>query len=239
MISDHHETVFVHIPKCAGQSVEHMFLDDLGLDWEERAPLLLRKRMAAEPGPPRLAHLLARDYVSLGYISETNFEKYFKFSVVRNPYNRVLSLYNYLNIARARSGFLKSVFGQRIAKRLSGTLPMSLDDFITEFLPQQFASADDYGEKSMYWFVRKQIDYVADVEGRLLVDQIIRLEDLKDKIEDLRLSCRLVSNIRHVNKSNTRADISRLSAKNFETIEDLYADDFDRFGYDRRSQLVG
>ena len=31
MISHEHKTVFIHIPKCGGQSVETCFLDDLGL----------------------------------------------------------------------------------------------------------------------------------------------------------------------------------------------------------------
>ena len=42
MISHNHEYVFVHIPKCGGQSIEHVFLNDLGLEWHNRSPLLLR-----------------------------------------------------------------------------------------------------------------------------------------------------------------------------------------------------
>ena len=34
MISLFHETIFVHIPKCAGQSVEQAFLSDFELDSE-------------------------------------------------------------------------------------------------------------------------------------------------------------------------------------------------------------
>jgi len=44
MISHKHKTVFVHIPKVAGQSVEQMYLADLGLNWSERAVLLLRPK---------------------------------------------------------------------------------------------------------------------------------------------------------------------------------------------------
>ena len=44
MISKAHKTIFVHIPKVAGQSIETMFLNDLNLKWDERSKLLLRKK---------------------------------------------------------------------------------------------------------------------------------------------------------------------------------------------------
>lgn len=97
MLSLHHECVFVHIPKCGGQSIEMAFLEDLGLNWRTRAPLLLRHNPDLELGPPRLAHLTAKDYVAYKYIPGELFERYFKFSVARNPYSRVVSLYHYQN----------------------------------------------------------------------------------------------------------------------------------------------
>jgi hypothetical protein len=42
MISYKRKCVFVHIPKCAGQSIESVFDNDAGLTWENRAPFLLR-----------------------------------------------------------------------------------------------------------------------------------------------------------------------------------------------------
>ena len=68
MISHKHKTVFVHIPKVAGQSVEQMYLADLGLNWSERAVLLLRPKLNTEKGPERLAHLTAAQYTQFGYL---------------------------------------------------------------------------------------------------------------------------------------------------------------------------
>ena len=63
MISHHQKCVFVHIPKNAGQSIEHVFINLLELTWETRAPLLLRRNEHPELGPLRLAHLKAEEYV--------------------------------------------------------------------------------------------------------------------------------------------------------------------------------
>jgi len=47
MISHHHRAIFVHIQKCAGQRVETVFLNDLALPRETRAPFQLRLRRPA------------------------------------------------------------------------------------------------------------------------------------------------------------------------------------------------
>ena len=53
MISHKHKTIFVHIPKTGGQSVESVFIEDEGLTWDTRAPLLLRRN---DDGFPDLWH---------------------------------------------------------------------------------------------------------------------------------------------------------------------------------------
>ena len=61
MISHRHQCVFVHVPKTAGISIEHVFLAQYGLTWDERAPLLLRFNPDPALGPERLGHLTATD----------------------------------------------------------------------------------------------------------------------------------------------------------------------------------
>ena len=172
MISSSHKTLFVHIPKVAGQSIETMFLNELGLGWDQRGALLLRKKKPTEQGPERLAHLRGRDYVSLGYISQEDFDAYFKFSFVRDPYKRTFSFYNFLGYSRI----------------------MSFKSFVQKVLPKKLASDD--------FFFRSQYDYIFDTNGNCLVDYIGRLEHIKDDIKTVAVKAGIPNaSLPHVNKS--------------------------------------
>lgn len=158
MISHPHRCIFVHIPKCGGQSVETMFLRDLGLTWEQRAPLLMRPAVRGEPAPPMVAHLLARDFVAKHYISQGLFESYFKFAIVRDPHERAASIFRFLQINHA----------------------MSFEQYLTGYLTDAVTDP----QHPMHWFVRPQVDFVYGDSG-LLVDRVIKLEDIDAEVPDI------------------------------------------------------
>jgi len=183
MISRHHKTIFVHIPKAAGQSVEMVFLSDLGLTWQTRESLLLRRNDDSAKGPPRLAHLKASDYVRLGYISRIDFEQYFKFAVVRNPWSRTVSLYRHLHPN------------------------MSFRDFANVWLPRIFRQGEAASE---YWFVRAQSDFVLESRTQI-VDDILRLENITEDFA--RVAARIEVNpvLPRVNTSDARTPPDRVA----------------------------
>ncbi|PRY22621.1 sulfotransferase family protein [Aliiruegeria haliotis] len=96
MISHHHRCIYFHVPKTGGQSIERLFLDDLGLSWEQRAPLLLGANENRKVGPPRLAHMTADEIIAFRYIPERMLGEYFCFATVRNPWSRVVSAFRYI-----------------------------------------------------------------------------------------------------------------------------------------------
>ena len=70
---DKHHCIFVHIPKCAGMSVTRsLFGENSG----------------------GAGHLTMTDY--LGIFSAQDMENYFKFSIVRNPWSRLVSAYTFM-----------------------------------------------------------------------------------------------------------------------------------------------
>ena len=175
MISHHHKCIFVHIPKNAGQSVEHVFVNLLDLNWETRAPLLLRYNDRPELGPPRLAHLTSQEYVTRKYLPQEMFDRYFKFSFVRNPWGRMVSIYSYL-------GFDKKY---------------EFKTFMTQVFRQEVW-------EDQYWFVRPQCDFLYSDNDELLVDFVGRFENLQGDFnvvcEKLKLP---LIDLPHVNQSST------------------------------------
>lgn len=150
MICREYKCVFIHIPRTGGQSVEHFFLDLVGLTWEMRAPLLLRYNPDPARGPERLAHLTASEYVSFGYLEENQFKSFYKFSFVRNPWDRIVSEYRYRR--HARRGDFKS--------------------FLFRNLPTA-------GMNDQYRHILPQYEFIFDENGDRLVDYIGRFEKLQ------------------------------------------------------------
>lgn len=182
MICHHYRCIFVHIPKCGGKSIEHIFLNALGLDWATRAPLLLRHNDCPELGPPRLAHLTAQEYVACKYITEQQYSDYFTFAIVRNPWDRMVSLYKYLAFY-PHHGFYRSISFKR---------------FVMSEFPKKLW-------KHHYWFVRPQSEFIFDDNGGRMVDFIGRFEALQRAVNHV---CRHVglepTTVPHVNRSQKR-----------------------------------
>ena len=150
MICHPYRCVFIHIPKTGGISVDHVFLELVGLTWDTRAPLLLRANDDPAKGPPRLAHLKATEYVSCGHLSPDQFDAYFKFSFVRNPWDRIVSEYKYRG----------------------HPMRMSFKTWLFEFLPEP-------GFTDAYRHIVPQHEFIHDAEGTLLADFVGRYENLQ------------------------------------------------------------
>ena len=146
--------LFVHIPKTAGQSVESAFLENAGLSWMDRSRFLLKKNNSIKKGPPRLAHLTATEYTALGYLDVDVFSSLFKFCFVRNPFQRLVSEYQYQH---SHIGFKK---------------------FVMEILPKLLT--DDYDRNNgLNRHIMPQWKFIYDKKGKLLVDFVGRFENLQ------------------------------------------------------------
>jgi len=112
--------IFVHIPKTGGQSVEHVFAGLHNLDWRKRGSLLLRKNPRSGQKPRYLAHLLASEYYEKGFMAPDVFASCFKFTTVRNPFDRALSEYRYRSRKRelSFSNFVRLITGSKIDRHL-------------------------------------------------------------------------------------------------------------------------
>jgi hypothetical protein len=198
-------TIFVHVPKTAGQSIEHVFLQELGLSWQQRSLLLLRPNKDPTLGPPRLAHLFAREYYECNHMSEEEFSRHFRFSVVRNPYDRVVSQYKF---RYQPAGLSFPAFVEHLRADLSGRTEK----------PRHLAP---------------QHDFLFSATGSLLMDVVIRFERLQEEVAPIfsRLFGQSVP-LPVVNRSADRTparefydDVTK------RTVAGLYEADFDSFQY--------
>lgn len=225
MICREFQCLFVHVPKTAGQSVEQFFMDRLGLDWDaDREKVLLGDNDDPTRGTEKLAHLSASEYLDCGFIERDEFDRLFKFSFVRNPFERIVSEYRYRNYFQHRS----------------------FRDFVLNKLP-------DPGWDDKYRHVMPQYDMLHDADGRLLVEFVGRFENLQADfdavcrglgIEDSALPHRNPSNKKSRNlKRRLRNALFRngendkrhytefYDDETLEAVKRLYRKDIDTFGY--------
>jgi hypothetical protein len=79
MISHDHRCIFANVPKTASKSVRYLFgLPELGCDYEANA-----RNIEYPYGHRRL----------LEFVNEKYFLEYFKFTFVRNPFDRIVSAF--------------------------------------------------------------------------------------------------------------------------------------------------
>ncbi len=94
-VSHKHKVIFIHIPKTAGTSVEFVFgmhdeLQDIGI-----RPYLNQKKNLNMLFGKELQHLKAKKIKKI--IGPETFNEYYKFSIVRNPYDRLVSYFAWLH----------------------------------------------------------------------------------------------------------------------------------------------
>ena len=157
-ISHQLRCIFVHIPKTAGTSIEKA----LGIfgDWKQENRRMMFGYSAAklangkELSSPFLQHLTARE---LNEILPDEIWSYFKFSFVRNPWDRIVSVFSnkdphLCNLARAHGISIENT---------------SFDDFVAKTIDLDHAH------------IKPQSDYIIDKNGVQLIDFVGRMERLE------------------------------------------------------------
>jgi hypothetical protein len=190
MICTPFKCLFVHIPKTAGRSVEMFFMNRLNLDREndkDREQLLLIDNDDPLKGTEKLSHLSATEYVNCGYISQVDFDQYYKFSFVRNPWSRLVSEYRYRAYLSHKS----------------------FKDFVMNKLPGP-------GWDDKYRHVMPQTQMVCSDDGQLLVDFVGKFEQLQQGFEHVCAQLGIEkSTLPHVNSSDKKSRELRRKFKTF------------------------
>ena len=121
MISHKHKCIFIHIPKCAGTSIKYFLFPDQEIHWynpnyDVVYGFCLERKIFMQ-------HATSKQLLGTGLVTKEQWNDYYKFTFVRNPWDRAVSDYfwlmndrkiedsftNYLNKTGKFSGVLNDI----------------------------------------------------------------------------------------------------------------------------------
>lgn len=154
MIYDKFKCIHVHIPKCAGTSIAYAFRGS----WLDPFDKINRIRQG---------HATAYE-IKKYYANKEQWNNYFKFAIVRNPFERVASAYNFL-IGESKSKFENRVWFRSFVTR-------------TNQFKKMLGEKNKADRKSYHYIVKPAVDFLFE-DNNLLVDYIGRYENLEEEWE--------------------------------------------------------
>lgn len=177
--------IFIHINKTAGSSVQKA----LGIPHEHKTAL------------EKIAEL-----------GESAWKRKFKFCIVRNPWDKVVSHYHF-----------------RVQTDQTGLKSSGIDFKTWVDLTYRQKNTQFYDKPKMFM---PQFNWISNEEGELLVDYVAHFEDLEN---DLQQICKKIGrpsiSLPHEKKSNRGCYKEYYDEKTAETVEKWFARDIHQFNY--------
>ena len=190
--------IFIHIPKTAGSSIEHLLRDEgkYELDF-----IGVRNGRSTH-------HYMG---IELKMILKELYPTYYKFSFVRNPYDRLISEYFWCRINNVGHKFNKTFdefldYVEDVIKNKKFFKPIENDHFIPQY--------------SFLFF-----------NNKLLVNNIFKYEDLEKVVPLIKKRLKIKTSLQHLNKS-VKNEIT-LTQEQKDRIYNLYQIDFETFNYEK------
>lgn len=212
IISDARKYIFVHIPKTAGTALalalEDMAAKDDILIGDTPKAIRRRRRLKGVKTQGRLwKHSTLRDVY--GLVDQTQMETYFVFTLVRNPWDRLVSYYHWLQEQRFDH------YAVRAARKLE----------FSRFLHDPVVAASLIGNPYQ--------SYVIDRDEKNCCDLFVRMEHLARDLLPLEAHLgKKIGPLQRINSSTRDRDYRRYYAdENAEWVARLCAADIARFGY--------
>jgi len=177
--------VFIHINKTGGSSIEKA----LNLPFEHKTAL-----------------------EKIEEIGLYRWGKKVSFTVVRNPWDKVVSHYHY-----------------RVQTNQTGMGDGHIE--FNEWVKRAYGEKDRryYDQPRMFM---PQVDWICDHNGKVLVNRILRFEKLADDFNALANEMNVVSRLPHVKKSKRKKDMRQYyDEESVLIIGDIFSDDIKMFGY--------
>lgn len=188
--SDEHKAIFIHIPKTAGISLKRT----LGV-------------------PEDVGHA---DYLAFHAASPEKCRSYFKFAFVRNPWDRLLSAYSFLQAG----GIPKWDLFWRV-QLMSGVT--SFEEFVLERLENAVVN------NALHF--RPQYSFISDASGNVKMDFVGRFETIEADFAQVAERLGIDPSLERLNESEHASYQAAYTPAMSEVVARLYARDIELFGY--------
>jgi hypothetical protein len=222
MISHKYKCIFIHIPKCAGTSIESAlghFDGYTGRGGQDHRtirmveqPSLSLKTFSSIDNLMELARRFRnrcrekRNPKCKLTVTKQQYDQYFKFAVIRNPWTRVFSWYkNIMRVPLHKENY----------KAINET---SFTDFLVKYA----------GKGNL----RPQTYWLKNLKGEIPLDFIIRFENLSEEFNDAINQMNIGQiTLPHKKKSPIENYQEYYTKKSIKVVEKVYKEEIEMFGY--------
>lgn len=216
MIAHKLKAIFIHITKTAGSSIE-VALNEVEQRDDGAIDPMTGEFVKVVTGEEK--HMTARAVQD--FVEPDVWDSYFKFSVVRNPFDRFHSLW---------------WNGRYVGKRHTMTFPEFSTYALHKSLKGRLMNLRK-GEWKVHQRFRPQAWFLQSHNGKIEMDQVLRFESIRDEFPELARKLGLPSETLPKVLVKNRNPKSRSSyAEDYDTktralVTDYYRDDLETFGY--------
>ena len=220
MISNRHKCIFIHISKCAGSSIESAFGIDISnistsnnknlFGWNDEHKLYLQ-------------HATPQQLLDHGFVSKKIWNTYYKFVIIRNPWERAVSDYIWMMNAIRKTDSFKNYLLKK----------GKFKDVLT----------DKFNDSYRGDHLNKQKDYFHYNGEDVIYDNIIRMEDINSGltrvIEDLSLPKDFFNRKANRSKKNYSHYSHFYNAKRKKLFESVFSEDIEFLDYKYEEKKKG
>ena len=225
MISHKHKCIFLHIPKCAGTSVESLLGHHelySGISKQDHRSLRMVQKPLCRVSVLSSIENVVEIFRAVKYLFSPNipnplskltlsskqYEAYYKFTIVRNPWARIDSWY-------------RAVMGDPVMKDSLG-----LHDNCTLYEALSIHAGKGLLKSQLYW--------LKDFSGVVPMDCIAKFETLSDDFKSIAKALNLETDkLPHMllSKGSGNSYQSRFDEKSRNLVSEVYAEEIEMFGY--------